>query len=71
MLLMGPLQVILPSLLVCGLMLRLAHKSYSNPWWGVLSCGLIAALSLVTQIVWSFPEVSPGTGRLYVGIGTQ
>lgn len=67
---LGPAQVILPAALGCILMLRLVRRSYCSPWWGVLSCGVIAVLCLLTRINWSAPNSIPGSGRLSLGFGT-
>lgn len=67
---LGPLQVILPAILGCLLMLRLVRKSYCHPWWGVISSGLISILCMVTYITWTAPTNTPLSGKLSLGLGT-
>lgn len=66
---MGPVQVVAASVVASFFMLRLVGRSSRSPWWGVLSCGLIALLCAVAFIDWAPPAANIDTTKLTMGMG--
>lgn len=69
MMVLGPLQVIIPSSIACIIMFRLVRRSVRSPWWAVGSCALITLLCMVIFIQWAPPVSKPGSGMMSVGFG--
>ena len=66
---LGPMQVIVPSIIGCILVCRWVDRSVRSPWWGVVSCGLVAVLCTMTFVHWVPDNATPGTGKMSMYIG--
>jgi hypothetical protein len=67
MFVLGFVQVVVPSIIACFLVCRLVRRSVRSPWWGVVSCGLVAVLCSTMYVHWAPAASIPGTGRMSMG----
>lgn len=68
MMVLNFVQVVVPATIACFLVCRLVSRSVRSPWWGVVSCGVVAVLCSMMHVHWAPAATIPGTGMLSIGI---